>query len=68
MSKCGNCPINDECEMVKTIEEHDKRKELIEKLKHGVMICDTTGSPLVLLKVEDVEDIILMLAKDGGIK
>ena len=68
MSKCGNCPINDEYEMIKTIGEHDKRKELIEKLEHGVMICDKTGTTLVHLKVEDVEYIILMLAKDGETK
>ncbi len=30
MSKCGNCPMNDECGMVKAIEEHDKRKELMD--------------------------------------
>ena len=68
MSKCGNCPINDKCEMVKTIEEHDKRKELIEKLEHGVMICDKTETTLVHLNVEDSEDIIRLLAKDGNIK
>jgi len=68
MSKCGNCPINGECEMVKTIEEHDKRKELIEKLERGVTICDKTGTTLVHLKVEDAEDIIRLLAKGGNIK
>ena len=68
MSKCGNCPMNDGCGMVKTIEEHDKRKELIEKLEHGVMVCDITGSTLVHLKVEDAKDVIRLLAKDGNIK
>ena len=68
MSKCGNCPMNDECGMVKTIKEHDKRKEMIEKLERGTMICDKTGTTLVHLKVEDAEDIIRLLAKDGNIK
>jgi hypothetical protein len=68
MNKCGNYSMNDEYGMIKTIKEHDKRKELIEKLEQGVMICDKTGTTLVHLKVEDVENIIRMLANDGEIK